>query len=111
MISYDVVNEIHSLYNKTSKGADSDTAWSDDTGSGHDYYGSDSCFSSLDGYMWTGTLNGTNSDKFAPTATINSAIQDVDADFYTWLESIDALGKDIEGNQRGATSWPGCYQK
>lgn len=111
VVSYDVVNEIHSLYSKTSKGADSDTVWSDDTGSGHDYYGSDSCFLGLDGYMWAGTLNGTNSDKFAPTATINSAIQGVDADFYTWLESIDALGKDIDGNQRGATSWPGCYQK
>lgn len=111
VISYDVTNEIHSLYNKTSKGADSATAWSDDTGSGHDYYADESCFPGLDGYMWSGTLKGTNSDKFAPISIINSAIQDVDADFYSWLESIDALGKDIEGNLRGATSWPGCYQK
>ena len=102
--------EINSLYNKTSPGLDSDTVWKTDTGSGHDYYASTTCFGGLNGYMWNGQMTGTNSTVLAPTADINSALQDADADFYAWLESIGALGKDINGNSRGATSWPGCYQ-
>ena len=102
--------EINSLYNKTSPEYDSDTVWKDDTGSGHDYYAVESCFGSLDGYLWNGTLTGTNSGERATTLTISSAIQSADADFYNWLEDIGALGKDINGNVRGATLWPGCYQ-
>ena len=48
--------------------------------------------------------------KTALTADINTEIQNADTDFYTWLSDIGALGKDIEGKSRGATSWPGCYQ-
>ena len=102
--------EINSLYNKTSPGLDSDTVWKTDTGSGHDYYASTTCFGGLNGYMWNGQMTGTNSTVLAPTADINSALQSADAGFYAWLESIGALGKDINGNSRGATSWPGCYQ-
>jgi hypothetical protein len=46
----------------------------------------------------------------APTADVNAAIQSADTKFYSWLESVGALGKDIEGNSRGTTSYPGCYQ-
>ena len=47
----------------------------------------------------------------AATADVNTEIQSADADFYTWLNSIGALGKDINANSRGTTSWPGCYQQ
>lgn len=109
-VSSEVAVEINSLYNKTSPGLDSDIQWSDDTGSGHDYYATTASFGGLDGYLWNGTLTGTNSDKLAPIATVNSAIQSADQDFYNWLSKIGALEKDIEGNTRGATLWPGCYQ-
>ena len=46
----------------------------------------------------------------ATTADVNTQIQNSDSDFYNWLSSIGALGKDINGNNRGTTSWPGCYQ-
>ena len=32
-------------------------------------------------------------------------------DFYQAAYPTDELGKDINGNNRGATSWPGCYQQ
>ena len=104
--------DIPSYFSKTSPGLDSDTNWSPDTGSGHDYYASTSCFSSWSApYTWTGTMTGTNSNMLAATADVNAEIQNADADFYAWLNTIGALGKDIAGNSRGATSWPGCYQK
>ena len=102
---------IYSYYNKTSPGYDSDTVWATDTGSGHDYYASSSCFSGWSApWTWTGTMTGTNSSMLAATADVNTEIQSADADFYAWLDSIGALGKDINGNDRGSTSWPGCYQ-
>ena len=102
---------VTSYYSKTSPELDSDTNWSPDTGSGHDYYASSSCFSSWSApYTWTGTLTGTNSNMKAATADVNTEIQNADSDFYNWLNSIGALGKDIAGHDRGATSWPGCYQ-
>ena len=102
---------LYSYYNKTSPGYDSDTVWDTDTGSGHDYYASSSCFGSWSApYTWNGTMTGTNSSMLAATADVNTEIQNADADFYSWLNSIGALGKDINGNSRGATSWPGCYQ-
>ena len=99
-------------YNKTSPGKDSDvwTALSG-SGSGYDYWADSSCFGNWSApYTWNGTLTGTNSSMKAATADVNSEIQSADADFYAWLNSIGALGKDINGNSRGATSWPGCYQ-
>ena len=60
--------------------------------------------------MWNGTLSGTSSNMLAPTADVNAAIQSADTKFYSWLESVGALGKDIEGNSRGTTSYPGCYK-
>ena len=103
--------DVTSYYSKTSAGLDSDTNWSPDTGSGHDYYASSSCFGSWSApYTWNGTLTGTNSNMKAATADVNTEIQNADSDFYDWLNSIGALGKDINGNSRGATSWPGCYQ-
>ena len=60
--------------------------------------------------LWNGTMTGTNSNMKAATSDVNAQIQSADANFYSWLNSIGALGKDINGNSRGATSWPGCYQ-
>jgi len=103
--------DIPSYFSKTSPGLDSDTNWTPDTGSGHDYWASSSSFGAWTApYMWNGTLTGTNSNMLAATADVNTEIQNADADFYAWLNSIGALGKDIRGNNRGATSWPGCYQ-
>lgn len=104
-----VATNINSLYNKTSK-ANSNTTWVTDTGSGHDYYAKTTSFGGLQGYLWDGSMTGTNSTVLAPTSEINNAIQVANADFYNWLNEIGALGKDINGNSRGATSWPGCYQ-
>ena len=101
-----------SYYNKTSPEGDNRTNWGDDTGSGHDYYATTDYFSSwATPHLWDGALlKGTNNTSFAPTDGVNTKIQEADSDFYTWLSEIGALGKDINGNSRGETSWPGCYQ-
>ena len=102
---------VYCWYSKISKEGDNRTAWTEDTGSGHDYYATSASFGGWSApYTWNGTLTGTNSGMKAATADVNAQIQSADADFYTWLSSIGALGKDINGNSRGATSWPGCYQ-
>ncbi|MBO7510606.1 MAG: hypothetical protein J6T35_05415, partial [Bacteroidales bacterium] len=111
---------VTSYYNKTSQEEDGRLDWGTDTGSGHDYTANSTSFS---GYVapgvspnyykymyWNGTMTGTNSGMKAATADVNTAINSADSDFYTWLNSIGALGKDINGRSRGATSWPGCYQ-
>lgn len=61
-----------------------------------------------DGWAWSGTY--ANASSFAQTSAVNNAIKSFDADFHAWLNSIGALGKDIRGKDRGATSWPGSYQ-
>ena len=101
-----------SYYNKTSPEGDNRTDWGDDTGSGHNYFATTSYFGSWTApHMWNGSmLKGTNNTALAPTDGVNSKLQEANPDFYSWLDSIGALGKDINGNSRGATSWPGCYQ-
>ena len=105
----------NSYYNKTSPvklGSSNSCNWGTDTGSGHDYYATSASFGGWSApWTWNGTLTGTNSNMMAATADVNTEIQSADADFYSWLNSIGALGKDINGNSRGATSWPGCYQQ
>lgn len=102
---------VYCWYSKTSKEGDGRTNWGADTGSGHDYYATSASFGGWSApWTWNGTLTGTNSGMKAATADVNTEIQNADADFYAWLNSIGALGKDINGNNRGATSWPGCYQ-
>lgn len=99
-----------SYYNKTSP-VNGTCDWGSDTGSGHDYYAASSCFGSWSApYTWNGTMTGTNSDKIAETLDVNTEIQEANSDFYSWLNSIGALGKDINGKSRGEISWPGCYQ-
>ena len=102
---------VYCWYSKISKEGDDRTNWTEDTGSGHDYYATSASFGGWNAPMiWNGTLTGTNSNMKAATADVNAQIQSADADFYAWLNSIGALGKDINGKDRGATSWPGCYQ-
>ena len=102
---------VNSYYNKTNPEVDGRIDWGTDTGSGHDYYASSECFGGWTlPYTWNGTLIGTNSDKLAATSDVNTQLQSANSDFYSWLDSIGALGKDINGNNRGTTSWPGCYQ-
>ena len=103
---------VYCYYCKTSKEGDGRTNWGSDTGSGHDYYATSASFGGWSApWTWNGTLTGTNSNMLATTANVNTEIQNADADFYSWLNSIGALGKDINGNSRGTTSWPGCYQQ
>ena len=116
-ISGDALNDsgklsVTSYYNKTSPEGDNRTDWGDDTGSGHNYFATTSYFGSWAApHVWNGSmLKGTNNTSLAPTDGVNTKIQEVDSDFYNWLSSIGALGKDINGNNRGTTSWPGCYQ-
>lgn len=101
---------INAYFTKMSPEGDGRAVWTDNTGAGFNYYSA--YLGSYDGtYLWNGTFSaGTNKDSFAATADVNTQIQNADSDFYTWLNSIGALGKDINGNSRGATSWPGCYQ-
>ena len=102
---------VNSYYNKTNPELDGRIDWGTDTGSGHDYYASSECFGGWSlPYTWNGTLTGTNSNMKATTADVNTQLQNSDSDFYNWLSSIGALGKDINGKDRGITSWPGCYQ-
>ena len=66
----------------------------------------------FEGLSWDGAAwIWNNSDMTAPTSEINEAIQNHDPAFHAWLTSIEALGKDIYGNDRGDKSWPGSYQK
>ena len=103
---------VYCWYSKLSKEGDNRTAWTVDTGSGHNYYATSASFGGWSmPYTWNGTLTGTNSSMLAATADVNTQIQNADADFYSWLNSIGALGKDINGTSRGTTSWPGCYQQ
>ena len=102
---------VYCWYSKISKEGDNRTNWTEDTGSGHDYYATTASFGDWTmPYIWNGTLTGTNNTMLADTEDVNTEIEKADADFYTWLNSIGALGKDIRGESRGATSWPGCYQ-
>ena len=58
---------------------------------------------------WNGTLaTGSNTNK-ATLASVNTAIQSANADFYSWLNSIGALDKDGRGKTRGTNTWPGAY--
>ena len=58
---------------------------------------------------WNGTLaTGSNTNK-ATLASVNTAIQSADANFYSWLDSIGALDKDGRGKTRGTNTWPGAY--
>ncbi|MCR5325717.1 MAG: right-handed parallel beta-helix repeat-containing protein [Bacteroidales bacterium] len=101
---------INSYYTKMSPEGDGRAVWTNDTGAGYNYYSA--YLGNYDNtYVWNGAFSsGTNKNSFAATADVNTEIQNADADFYAWLNSIGALGKDINGNNRGATSWPGCYQ-
>jgi len=102
---------VYCWYSKISKEGDNRTNWTENTGSGHNYYATSASFGGWSApWTWNGTLTGENSTMLAATADVNTEIQNADADFYAWLNSIGALGKDINGNSRGATSWPGCYQ-
>jgi len=102
---------VYCWYSKISKEGDNRTNWTENTGSGHNYYATSASFGGWSApWTWNGTLTGENSSMLAATSDVNAQIQSADADFYTWLNSIGALGKDINGNDRGATSWPGCYQ-
>jgi predicted outer membrane repeat protein len=58
------------------------------------------------GWVW----NGNGSEDLAQTSSVNTMIRDFDPDFHLWLDSVGALGKDIQGKERGETSWPGSYQ-
>ena len=39
-----------------------------------------------------------------------AGVTHVGNDFYSWLQSIGALGKDGRGNARSGSWWPGAYQ-
>ena len=81
-------------------------------GSGDDLNVYASSFPGLewDGRCWAWNGGYSGSAPLAQTSVVNAAIQTFDANFYNWLQSIGALGKDMRGNDRGATSWPGSYQ-
>jgi len=58
---------------------------------------------------WNGTLAGGSNLNKASLSDVNAAIQSANADFYSWLDSIDALNKDGRGMTRGSSTWPGAY--
>ena len=60
-------------------------------------------------WAWNGTLAGGSNTNKATLSSVNSAIQSANADFYSWLDSIDALNRDGRGMSRGTTTWPGAY--
>lgn len=59
-------------------------------------------------WLWNGA--GTAFTSLASVSNVNSEINKVDPDFYSWLDSIGALSIDGLGNQRNArATWPGAY--
>ncbi len=75
-------------------------------------------------YTWSGSLTGftaatqtevENAMKAGYTETDSKVTlefggADIGKDFYNWLNSIGALGKDARGETRGTPWWPGAYQ-
>ena len=67
----------------------------------------------LPNLYWDGTAwnwDASSLSGLAATADVNAAIEAFDAVFHSWLGSIGALGRDINGKERGSNSWPGAYQ-
>ncbi len=76
-------------------------------------------------YTWSGSLTGftaatqtevENAMKAGYTETDSKVTlefggSDIGKDFYNWLNSIGALGKDARGETRGTPWWPGAYQQ
>ena len=58
---------------------------------------------------WNGTLSAMTDAGMDTLENVNSAINTADSGFYSWLRSIDVLGKDGRGHQRGTATWPGAY--
>lgn len=68
-------------------------------------------------YSWTNDLTGfTPANQSVVEAVIKAynesqaGVDDVGTDFYNWLNSIGALGKDARGVSRNGSWWPGAYQ-
>lgn len=63
-------------------------------------------------WRWNGTLaEGSNLNKDTAANIIN-AINTADSDFKAWLDTVEGLTKDGQGNARPASGswWPGSYQ-
>lgn len=68
-------------------------------------------------YSWTNSLGGfTPATQTEVENTIKdydytiAGVEHVGTDFYNWLNSIGALGKDARGVARAGDWWPGAYQ-
>ena len=66
------------------------------------------------GWNWNGTLATGNPTTMNTRGDVKAKIQAANADFYTWLQSVDGLDKDQRGNARGSADtdaiWPGAFQ-
>lgn len=76
-------------------------------------------------YAWSNNLSGFTAATSAQVedamktgfpmtdakVTLDNGGADMGKDFYNWLNSIGALGKDARGETRGTPWWPGAYQQ
>jgi hypothetical protein len=76
-------------------------------------------------YAWSNNLSGFTAATSAQVedamktgfpmtdakVTLDNGGADMGNDFYNWLNSIGALGKDARGETRGTPWWPGAYQQ
>lgn len=102
----------YSLLSPNSNQSGSGT-WDPDDGSYHTILGRSTYYTYSVKENWveiTALKSTAASFTKQSTATINSEIQTANSNFYTWLESIDALGKDCRGYTRDAdANWPGAF--
>lgn len=87
--------------------------WDPDDGSDHTILARSTYFtySVKDDWVEVTALKSTAASFIKrSTATVNSAIQEANGNFYSWLSEIGALGKDCRGYTRDTeANWPGAY--
>ena len=80
-------------------------AWAANSTAGQEY---------KSGWNWNGTLATGTPATMNTRGDVKAKIQAANADFYTWLQSVDGLDKDQRGNARGNADtdaiWPGSFQ-
>ena len=60
-------------------------------------------------FVWNGTVTSATNGSKATLANVNTKIQTLAPDFYTWLNGLGVLNKDCRGKARGTNTWPGAY--
>lgn len=111
----------HNVLSFTTAPASPTLAATDLIGFSHSALGG-SFIATSNAYVWTNSLAGftpaTQEDVenamktgYPETDSVHTGISNIGLEFYNWLSSIGALGKDGRGTARVGDWWPGAYQQ